>query len=336
MSGRSDQVDVDAVQRRRCPNLGVVGALLDLGPHLPEQRRRSRGRPAASPSPARRPVTRPPTMAAAAKKYDADDASGSMAYGGHGRVAAAGDVEPAGRRLRRRRRRTTRITAAVSSTYGRDTSVVVDPDGAARRGSRAPPASDPETNWLDTDARRPRPREPVDAAVHHHGEVAGRAPVVDLDPQGRGGRPARAPSDGSAAVRRRRARYGPGPRPSTGSRNRAVVPDRRTSRSSGPSGSCPAEPDHLDRRCPHRSRRRRRRPRGAGGRRSWPRCRRRRARRSSQLVPSASAAHTSARLVRLFEPGTATVASSGPSTGSMGSRIRAVGHRHSTGRSEGR
>ena len=218
--------------------------------------------------------------------------------------------------------------------------------GARRRGRRAPPAA--ARTGTGSTCRRPPPRSPPGGPAgrrDRHRQVAGlalgrrrrrpaRASAVEhrahrAGPQRRGRR------------RRGRRRWPQRPRPAAGSG--WSCPTGRMSRSSGPGRRRPPVPVDRAPGPPASSTSSPAPERGAAPR-AWPRCRRPPGRRRRSSVPSASAAHTSARLVRLFEPGTVTVASSGrrPAVDQPGARPSGVRadrgspHPTSTGSTAGR
>ena len=185
-------------------------------------------------------VTRPPVIAAAAKKYEAADASGSIAYGRpvaarHDDVAPAGDVGAE------------RRASPRSSCRRRDATPTPPPtlDRRARRQHGAA-SSRPERNWLDTSpsmataAARPAVRLDDDREMPGVALFDDRTPSVAQRVDA--GRPSAAPrSCGSPSSRKR-----PWPTASIGSKNRAVVPDCRASRSASVAGISPSVAVHDD------------------------------------------------------------------------------------------
>ena len=302
--GQVGEVDVDAPQPTGAADLGASPRRCSTS--APIRPRTSTKREVAlaaarRPSPGTR--TRPPEMAAAAKKYDAADGVGLDPVArrlGSGRrrprsCCRPGDVD--------RRRRTSAIAAMVSVDVGPR-----HQRGGERRRVRpsaiaGPASSSPDRNWLDTSpaARRDRRASPPVAATS-----TGRWPAASarrhVGAERRGGRRWSGPSAGpSSCGCRVEAVVGPCPSASSGSRKRAVVPDMRASSVTAPARKRPPRAvDDAAARSPSR-------PRSATPsaprQRPSPRCRRPGARRRASSGPSASAAHTRARLVMLFDPG---------------------------------
>ena len=155
-SGSCDQVDVDAVQLAGATNLGVVGALLDLGPHLPEQLDEAE---VALPRARAQPVDPDPAPDDGRRREQVRGRGRVRLDGvrGHGRVAAAGDARTGPQPSRSAPAPNARMTCAVSSTYGAETrpSLTRMDEPVAVAGRRQHQTGDELARHRP---RRPRPR----------------------------------------------------------------------------------------------------------------------------------------------------------------------------------
>ena len=259
-------------------------------------------------------VTRPPVTSAAARNGAAFDRSGSTTHGAAADRARA--RPPSGRGRRRRPRRRRRGASRRSWRCGAATAPA-GPRGATHDAVIEAGAGE------EQGAHELRGRRGVDDHLAAGERARGRGrpaagsaapPVVDVGPQAaqRRRRPGRAGAP--APWRRRRSVVSPVGQarpPAAGS----ASPCRRCRRRCGPAATerRRASPVQTSGRL---GRRRRRAPAGRSAISSVSRASRRAA--SIVLGPAASALSTSARLVIDFEPGSATVASTGPAASGAG------------------
>ena len=206
------------------------------------------------------------------------------------------------------------ITAVVIATYGRDTASVVN-ETDTPSGYSGPASSRPDRNWLVTSPRTctvpaaPRAGHDERQRLRRHRRRPETAPP-------RRGRP----SGGPAAAPPRRACTALARPPSTGSRNRAVVPDRRASSASGPRRERCRTPRTTDNAAVDRCA-----PSAAEARRPSPRCRRPAGRPRQLRLPVGQRRAHQGPVGELFDP--ARDAGRATSTGVPTSLTRAGGRR---------
>ena len=283
------------------------GGPLDAGAHAPPARRRRRASPWRLPAPRPVTVTRPPTRAAAARKYEAVEASGSTRRRWPGSARAARRARRRPPRPPRRRRPSPPPSARRrAGTRGRSSAAAAAPrvgGGQQQAGQELARRVPGHRHLAAGQAAGRHARSPAGGRLALVADLGAQRPdAVEHRPHGPGPQRRRAVDAGSR----------PAPSATTGSRKRLVVPDSRMSRASGPGAAGRRCPDTVSRPaarprpspCPSATRAVRMASVSSATRAP-----------STVDVPSASAAHTSARLVRLFDPGTATVASSGPGQG---------------------